>query len=72
MCRFDTQDGLFDLSWSEIHENQVVVASGDGSVKLFDVMVKVCICGGFWWRLEMRADGEMGNWANSSGWWVVE
>ena len=43
MCRFDTQDGLFDLSWSEIHENLLVVASGDGSVKLFDVMVKVCM-----------------------------
>ncbi|RPB22774.1 WD40 repeat-like protein [Terfezia boudieri ATCC MYA-4762] len=37
---FDTQDGLFDLTWSEIHENQLVVASGDGSVKLFDIMVK--------------------------------
>ncbi|KAF8476963.1 WD40-repeat-containing domain protein [Kalaharituber pfeilii] len=37
---FDTQDGLFDLSWSEIHENQLVAASGDGSIKLFDVMVK--------------------------------
>ena len=49
MCRFDTQDGLFDLSWSEIHENQLVVASGDGSVKLFDVMVKVCMWG-VWWR----------------------
>ncbi|KAK6518720.1 peroxisomal targeting signal 2 receptor [Arthrobotrys conoides] len=34
---FDTQDGLFDLAWSEVHENQLVVASGDGSLKLFDV-----------------------------------
>jgi len=34
---FDTQDGLYDLAWSEIHENQVVVASGDGSLKLFDI-----------------------------------
>lgn len=33
---FDTQDSLFDLAWSETHENQVVVASGDGSIKLFD------------------------------------
>ena len=31
------QDSLFDLTWSEAHENQVLVASGDGSVKLFDV-----------------------------------
>ena len=39
--RLDTQDGLFDVAWSEIHENQLVAASGDGSIKLFDVMVKV-------------------------------
>lgn len=35
--RFDTQDSLYDLSWSETHENQVLVAAGDGSVKLFDI-----------------------------------
>ena len=35
--RFDTQDALFDVSWSEAHENQVVVAAGDGSIKLFDI-----------------------------------
>ncbi|MCJ1477465.1 peroxisomal targeting signal 2 receptor [Lambiella insularis] len=34
---FDTQDSLYDLSWSETHENQVVAAAGDGSIKLFDV-----------------------------------
>ncbi|MCJ1354861.1 MAG: peroxisomal targeting signal 2 receptor [Icmadophila ericetorum] len=34
---FDTQDSLYDLSWSETHENQVVVAAGDGSIKLFDI-----------------------------------
>lgn len=33
---FDTQDGLFDLAWSEINENQVVTGSGDGSIKLWD------------------------------------
>ncbi|KAL2220664.1 WD40-repeat-containing domain protein [Thermoascus aurantiacus ATCC 26904] len=33
---FTTQDSLYDLAWAEIHENQVLVASGDGSVKLFD------------------------------------
>lgn len=38
---FDTQDGLFDLAWSESHENQVAVASGDGSIKLFDIALKV-------------------------------
>ncbi|KAK9446627.1 WD40-repeat-containing domain protein [Limtongia smithiae] len=36
---FDTQDGLFDCAWSESHENQIVVAAGDGSVKLFDITV---------------------------------
>jgi peroxin-7 len=39
--RYDTQDGLYDLAWSEIHENQIVTASGDGSLKLWDIMLKV-------------------------------
>ncbi|GAA99599.1 uncharacterized protein L969DRAFT_411797 [Mixia osmundae IAM 14324] len=34
---FDTQDGLYDLAWSETHENQIVSASGDGSIKLWDI-----------------------------------
>ncbi|KAH8597070.1 putative peroxisome biosynthesis protein (Peroxine-7) [Bisporella sp. PMI_857] len=34
---FDTQDALYDVAWSEIHENQLVVGSGDGSVKLYDI-----------------------------------
>ncbi|RHZ51280.1 hypothetical protein Glove_481g9 [Diversispora epigaea] len=34
---FDTQDGLFDCSWSENNENQIVTASGDGSIKLWDI-----------------------------------
>ncbi|MCJ1429815.1 peroxisomal targeting signal 2 receptor, partial [Sticta canariensis] len=34
---FDTQDSLYDLAWSEAHENQIAVATGDGSVKLFDI-----------------------------------
>ncbi|KAG0050625.1 peroxisomal targeting signal 2 receptor [Gryganskiella cystojenkinii] len=33
---FDTQDGLFDVCWSEVNENQLVTASGDGSIKLWD------------------------------------
>ena len=36
---WDTQDGLFEISWSENHENQLVAASGDGSIKLFDTTV---------------------------------
>ncbi|CAL1714215.1 unnamed protein product [Somion occarium] len=36
---YDTQDGLYDVAWSEIHENQLVTASGDGSIKLWDIML---------------------------------
>ena len=38
---FPTQDGLYDVSWSEIHENQLVTASGDGSLRLWDVTFNV-------------------------------
>jgi hypothetical protein len=41
--RFDTQDGLYDVAWSEIHENQLVTGSGDGSIKLWDMMLNVSI-----------------------------
>ncbi|OLN88314.1 Peroxisomal targeting signal 2 receptor [Colletotrichum chlorophyti] len=37
---FDTNDAQYDLAWSEINENQLVVACGDGSIKLFDLGVK--------------------------------
>ncbi|KAG6856558.1 hypothetical protein H0H87_003240 [Tephrocybe sp. NHM501043] len=36
---YETQDGLYDVAWSEIHENQLVTASGDGSIRLWDVML---------------------------------
>ncbi|KAL1953604.1 hypothetical protein VTO42DRAFT_2551 [Malbranchea cinnamomea] len=36
---YTTQDALYDLAWSEINENQAIVSSGDGSVKLFDATV---------------------------------
>lgn len=36
---WETQDGIFDIAWSEIHENQAAVACGDGSIKLFDMSV---------------------------------
>lgn len=39
---FDTQDGLFDVCWSEVNENQLVTASGDGSIKLWDTTLTVC------------------------------
>lgn len=35
--QFDTQDGAFNLAWSETHENHLVTAHGDGTVKLFDI-----------------------------------
>jgi WD40 repeat protein len=38
---FETQDGLFDVAWSEIHENQIITASGDGSIKLWDITLMV-------------------------------
>ena len=39
--RFDTQDGLYDLAWSETHQNQLVTGSGDGSLKLWDITLNV-------------------------------
>ncbi|POW01034.1 hypothetical protein PSTT_12764, partial [Puccinia striiformis] len=36
---FDSQDGLYDVAWSEIHENQLATGSGDGSIKLWDIML---------------------------------
>lgn len=41
MDRYDTQDGLYDVAWSEIHENQIVTASGDGTLRLWDVTLQV-------------------------------
>jgi peroxin-7 len=34
---FETNDAQYDLVWSEINENQLLVACGDGSLKLFDL-----------------------------------
>lgn len=35
--RFNTNDGVFDIAWSEANENQVLAGCGDGSLKLYDV-----------------------------------
>ncbi|TFJ87352.1 hypothetical protein NSK_001684 [Nannochloropsis salina CCMP1776] len=35
---FLTQEGLYDCCWSETNQNQLVSASADGSLKLWDVM----------------------------------
>lgn len=37
VAAFDTQDGLYDCTWSEENENVLVSGSGDGSVKVWDV-----------------------------------
>lgn len=37
--QYDTQDGLFDLTWSEVHENQLATACGDGSIRLWDITI---------------------------------
>ncbi|KAI0159726.1 WD repeat domain-containing protein [Xylariaceae sp. FL1272] len=36
---YDTNDAQYDLAWSEINENQLLAACGDGSIKLYDVNV---------------------------------
>ena len=33
---FDTQDGVYDCTWSEVNENHLLSATGDGSLKLWD------------------------------------
>jgi peroxin-7 len=39
--RYDTQDGLYDVAWSEVNENQLIVSSGDGSIKMWDTTLAV-------------------------------
>ncbi|KAL9644368.1 hypothetical protein ABK040_005826 [Willaertia magna] len=34
---FDTPDGLYDCTWNEENENQILSCSGDGSIKVFDI-----------------------------------
>ena len=41
---YESQDGLYDVAWSEVHENQLATASGDGSIRLWDIMLKVRNC----------------------------
>lgn len=35
--RFNTNDGIFDIAWSEANENQILTGCGDGSLKLWDM-----------------------------------
>lgn len=37
VAAFDTVDGLYDCAWSEENEAILAVASGDGSVKMYDL-----------------------------------
>ena len=37
LCRFHTRDGVYDCAWSEGHENVIISACGDGSVKVWDI-----------------------------------
>lgn len=44
---FLTQEGLYDCSWNEMNENQLVSASADGSIKLWDTLTSAWAC--WWW-----------------------
>ena len=33
VLRFNTNDAIFDIAWSEFNENQLISVGGDGSVK---------------------------------------
>eukprot|EP00798_Chlamydomonas_sp_ICE-L_P022845 gene22845-30019_t len=37
VASFETQDGLYDCAWSEENENILIAASGDGSIKVYDL-----------------------------------
>lgn len=34
---FDHPDAVFDLSWSELNENLIFSAGGDGAITMFDI-----------------------------------
>ncbi|PVV05426.1 hypothetical protein BB560_000053 [Smittium megazygosporum] len=37
--RYSTQAGIYDIAWSENHENQLVSASSDGMIMLWDINI---------------------------------
>ena len=37
VAAFDTLDGIYDCAWSEENENVLLAASGDGSIKVYDL-----------------------------------
>ncbi|OLY85169.1 Peroxisomal targeting signal 2 receptor [Smittium mucronatum] len=37
--RYDTNVGIYDTAWSEVHENQLVTCGVDGSIMLYDINI---------------------------------
>lgn len=37
VAMFESQDGQYDVAWSEMNDNQLVSTCGDGSIKLWDL-----------------------------------
>ena len=37
VAAFETADGLYDCCWSEGNDNILLAASGDGSIKVYDL-----------------------------------
>ena len=37
VAAFDTLDGVYDCAWNEENENILLAASGDGSIKVYDL-----------------------------------
>lgn len=37
LASFDTADGVYDIAWSESHDNLFIAAIADGSLKLYDL-----------------------------------
>jgi peroxin-7 len=41
--RFNTNNGIFEIEWSEVNENQILTGSGDGLLRLWDLNHKLPI-----------------------------
>jgi peroxin-7 len=41
--RFNTNNGIFEIEWSEVNENQILTGSGDGFLRLWDITHKLPI-----------------------------
>lgn len=38
---YNTRDGVYDCAWSELNENHIVSACGDGTIRLWDMASKM-------------------------------